>query len=228
MPTNRSPMRSISVVSGCRAPRGRRSHGRVTSTRSSTSTRGGPLGLQLGERGRRTRPGCGCGPALTRLPASDLAAGGSAPISRRASDTGARSPRCRCLSAAERVEVGAPRRTPSRPSATASSSAVWVEQRDLLGVVRIVAVAHGLPHAGQPSGSLRTATAAGPPPAGVGECALGSQTRSPLSPRPAGWLNIDLGMWLGTASSPGVRCARAEAYRQTAAAAARLRLSARP
>ena len=42
-----SQTRSVSVVSGCRAPCGRRSHGSVTSTASSTRTRGVAVGFEL-------------------------------------------------------------------------------------------------------------------------------------------------------------------------------------
>ena len=83
----------MSVVSGCRAPSGCRSVGRVTSTVSSTSTRSSRSASSSACRASRA---CLTAPRAspTRLPASALAAGGRAPISRLASASGERSPAC--------------------------------------------------------------------------------------------------------------------------------------
>ena len=179
------------MVSGCRAPRGRRSHGRVTSTRSSTSTRCARSRSELGVPGVVARPGSPARASLTRLPASDFAAGGSAPISRRASETGARSPRCWWRTAAS-----ASRSAASANAFSACGDGVvergLVEQGDLLRVVRIVAVGHGvraLRHRRRRTLAVRQqstdARLGRSPPVGVRSAA--GQPRRP--PTPAGWVN---------------------------------------
>src|SRR5215468_6977353 len=91
MPTNTSASRSLTVVTGCRAPAGRRSQGRVTSTVSSTSTRWSRSASSSAFRASSARR-ISRRAAPTRWPASALACGGSAPISALASASGDRSP----------------------------------------------------------------------------------------------------------------------------------------
>ena len=91
MPTNTSASRSPTVVTGCLAPAGCRSQGRVTSTVSSTSTR---WSRSASSSACRASSACRTSrrAAPTRWPASALACGGSAPISALASASGDRSP----------------------------------------------------------------------------------------------------------------------------------------
>src|SRR5664280_2293281 len=119
MATNTSAIRSWIVVSGCRAPRGTRSQGSVTSTASSTSTRASRSTssstcrvVSASTTARRAAP--------TRLPASALACGGCAPISRLASDSGrpARLP-------ARPAGLSAPRRPRAEPPRPACRRRPW-------------------------------------------------------------------------------------------------------
>ena len=70
--------------------------------------------------------------AISGFPASDFAAGGNEPISRRASDTGDRSPRCWCFTAASASRSAL---APNAFSAlaTASSSAAWASRLACFG-----------------------------------------------------------------------------------------------
>lgn len=83
----------MSVVSGWRAPAGTRSWGSVTSTASSTSTR---ASRSASSSAWRVASALLTAPRAwpTRLPASALACGGSAPISRLASASGEAPPVC--------------------------------------------------------------------------------------------------------------------------------------
>ena len=92
MATKTSASRSPAIVTGCRAPGGIRSHGSVTSTASSSSTRWSRSASRAAVRSARA---CLTSPRAlpTRLPASARACGGSAPISALASVSGALSPK---------------------------------------------------------------------------------------------------------------------------------------
>ena len=196
IPTNTSAMRSASWVSGWRAPRGLRSHGSVTSTASSTSTRCVALQHQGGVPLRRTPPGPRGARRSPACPRRRGSGPGSDPSSRRASSSGARSPRCAGL--------------------TAASAA------------RSAAAANAVPGRGDGGGQR------------VGVCA---DVGLP-SWRPDLWVRTrracDIRRHLATCGSPSRpvlrpiigrdrrRRAPTLAYRHTAAAVARLRLSARP
>ena len=115
--------------------------GAVTSTRSSTRIRRVALGLELGLAARRAPGRPGRGPAPTRLPASALALGGSAPISRLARASGLRSPWC-----AIRAALSSSREAAAAMAARAAShrcvERCRVERGDLDRVVLRVGSGH--------------------------------------------------------------------------------------
>ena len=122
--TKTSAIRSESIVMGCRAPGTCRSHGRVTSTVSSTSIR---CSVSTSSSAWRFPSAWLTAPLAwpTRWPASLRAWGGSAPISRLASASGDRSPACSVrtrLSCSRSVAPAIAARACSRISRTCSSS----------------------------------------------------------------------------------------------------------
>ena len=106
MATKTSESRSAAIVTGCRAPGGIRSHGSVTSTASSSSTRRSRSASSSAVRPARARL-TSARAAPTRLPAPARACGGSAPISALASVSGALSPKCAIRASFSSASVGA-------------------------------------------------------------------------------------------------------------------------
>src|ERR1700722_264326 len=118
MATNTSVSRSAATVSGCRAPRAARSVGSVTSTVSAVRIRSSrSISSSCWRRSSAARTWPRAPP--TRLPASALAAGGSAPISALASVSGARSPK-----RASRAPFRSPR-APAAAMAASASPVAW-------------------------------------------------------------------------------------------------------
>src|SRR5688572_28920525 len=125
------------VVSGWRAPGGRRYHGSVTSTDSSTRTRSSRSSCRTASRAvsasvtaRRAAP--------TRLPASAFAAGGRAPISRLASASGDRSPVWSSLarlssSRSPAAAIAARAASRARSTSSAFNGVTCTGSKDLLG-----------------------------------------------------------------------------------------------
>jgi hypothetical protein len=134
-------------------------------------------------------------------------------------------------------------RSPCRRTGRRSAPSAWSagagrraerlggEQGGLLRIVRIVAVGHGAANSltpDEPSGSVRRR--GWPQPAGQG---VAQKKVRPTRPRPAGRVNISnmtcrSALRRSNSCACMVQCSRAEAYRHTAAAAARFRLSAPP
>ena len=120
--TKMSAMYSEPVVTGCRAPTGRRSVGRVTSTVSSTSIRSS---CSTSSTAWRSASALLTAPRAwpIRWPASLRACGGSAPISRLASASGERSPVCSIrtrFSASRSAATAIAARAASRAASTSS------------------------------------------------------------------------------------------------------------
>ncbi len=192
MPMNRSPICSISVVSGCRAPRGRRSHGSVTSTRSSAEHAPGCSSAASLRGARRSRldrlagrvdPGAGVG-LRGRRQRADLPAGQR---HRRRGRRGAR------LAARPARAVGRVGERLLR-GGDGVVERRRVEQRDLLRVVRIIAIGHRLsgmdavrPRCTHGQRAKSNGGAARPLPAGAGAARMKGQIRGP--PTPAGLVN---------------------------------------
>ena len=199
MPTNRSPIRSISVVSGCRAPRGRRSQGSVTSTALLDQHPLRPARPPARPAGRRTRP------AIARAGLVDPLAGVGLGGRRQRADLAAgqrdrrRSPRCAGRSAASASEVGgAGERLLGGGDGVVEG--VRVEQRrpasgrtDRCGSV--MAYGHSLTAAPALTGGEASLRTRGCAAARRWElCRRAGQARRP--PTPAGWLNERRGAFI--------------------------------